>query len=407
MTDVPHHVAVVGAGQAAATLAETLRKRGHDGPITIYGDEPEPPYQRPPLSKGYLLGEMARERLYLRPPDWYAEHGVTLRTGCRVEAIDADARTLTHAGGTDGWDALVLATGSTPKQLPDHCGGKLRGVHIIRTLADIDRMEPDFQAGKRLLVVGGGYIGLEAAAVGRKLGLEVTVLEAANRLLSRTSCWDTAVWFADLHRSHGATIREGAKLEGLMGGGDGDDRVARAVLTDGAVIDSDVVVVGIGIVPNTALAEAAGLVLDDGIAVDQLGRTSAPGIWACGDCTSFPHGPGRVRIESVGNAIDMAEAVAGNLLGDDAAYVARPWFWSDQYDVKLQIAGLNHGFDDVVVRDGDGRSHWYYHGDRLLAVDAMNAPRAYMVGKRMIEAGRSPDKAKVADGSVPAKDLMA
>ena len=408
MTDVPHsipphRIAVVGAGQAAATLIETLRKRGHAGPITLYGDEGEAPYQRPPLSKAYLLGEMARERLHLRPSAWWAEHGVDLRTGTRVSAIDAGARTLTHAGGTEAWDALVLATGSTPRRLPAAIGGDLPGVHVVRGLGDVDAMRPDLVAGGRLLVVGGGYIGLEAAAVARKLGMAVTVLEAAKRLLARVSCHDTATWFAALHRDRGVAIREAAKLERLEGGA----RVERAVLSDGSVLEVDAVVCGIGIVPNAGLAEAAGLVIDDGIAVDQLGRTSAEGVWACGDCASFPHGSGRLRLESVGNAIDMAEAVAGNILGDDEPYVARPWFWSDQYDVKLQIAGLNDGFDDVVVRDGDGRSHWYFRGDRLLAVDAMNDPRAYMAGKRMIEAGRSPLKAKVADPGVTARDLMA
>ncbi|MGB3555516.1 MAG: FAD/NAD(P)-binding oxidoreductase [Jannaschia sp.] len=400
------HIAVVGAGQAGATLVETLRKGGYGGRLTLWGAEPELPYQRPPLSKGYLLGEIARDRLHLRPAAFYDEQRVELHIGTRIDTIDPRARTLTHHGGTETWDALILATGSTPRRLPPAIGGALPGVFGVRTLADIDAMEPAFVPGAHLLVVGGGYIGLEAAAVARKRGMRVTVLEAAKRLLSRVSCWDTATWFAERHRAEGVDIREDAKLARLTG----TDAVTGAVLTDGTEFAVDAVVTGIGVVPETRLAEAAGLAIQDGIAVDARGRTSAPCIWAAGDCCSFPHGDRRVRLESVPHAIHQAEVVARNVLGGAEDYVATPWFWSDQYDVKLQIAGLNAGFDDVVVRegsvDGGSRSHWYFAGDRLLAVDAMNDPRAYMVGKRLIEAGRSPDRAAVADPDVPVKSLL-
>ncbi|MEL7184588.1 MAG: FAD-dependent oxidoreductase, partial [Pseudomonadota bacterium] len=370
--------------------------------LTLWGEEPYLPYQRPPLSKAYLLGDMARERLYLRPEGFYADQGVDLRLSTKVIAIDPAARTLTHGGGTEAWDTLILATGSTPRRLPATLGGDLPGVFAVRTLADIDGMEPAFQDGAHLLVVGGGYIGLEAAAVARKRGMRVTVLEAEERLLARVSCPETADWFAALHRSQGVDIRLGARLARLTG----QDRVTGAELADGTRLDVDAVVCGIGILPNTDLAEAAGLTLDNGIAVDALGQTSAPDIWAAGDCCSFPHGDGRVRLESVPHAIDQAQAVARNVLGQDTPYGAKPWFWSDQYDVKLQIAGLNTGYDRVVVRQGDGRSHWYYAGQRLLAVDAMNDPRAYMVGKRLIEAGRSPAPASVADAEVALKSLL-
>ncbi len=417
------HIAVIGAGQAGASCVETLRREGFAGRVTLWGDEPEIPYQRPPLSKGYLLGEVSRERLHLRPAAFYDDQRIELRTGTRVDAIDAAARTLTHAGGTEGWDALVLATGSSPRRLPAEIGGDLAGVFGVRTLTDIDALEPHVRAGGHLLVVGGGYIGLEAAAVARKRGMRVTLLEAAERLLSRVSCPQTALWFARMHRAMGVDIRENARLERLTGSG----HVDGVVLSDGSRFNVDAVVCGIGIAPNTGLAEAAGILVDDGIAVDAMGRTSAAGVWAAGDCCSFPHGDRRIRLESVPHAIEQAEAVARNILGAGVAYVAKPWFWSDQYDVKLQIAGLNAGFDRVVVRDGGGGggsgggsshegghesghgkglSHWYFRGATLLAVDAMNDARAYMVGKRLIEAGRSPAPEAVADASIAIKSLL-
>ena len=400
------HIAVIGAGQAGATLVETLRKQGFDGRLTLWGDEAELPYQRPPLSKAYLLGEMTRDRLHLRPASFYDDQRVEVHTGTRITALDPVAMTLTHTGGTETCDTIILATGSTPRRLPADIGGDLPGVFAVRTLADIDALEPHIRADGHLLIVGGGYIGLEAAAVARKRGMRVTLLEAAQRILSRVSCQDTALWFADRHRAEGVEIIEDAALARLTG----SDHVSGAVLSDGTSFKVDAVVCGIGVAPNVDLAKAAKLEVNDGIAVDDRGRTSAPGIWAAGDCCSFPWRGRRIRLESVPNAIDQAEVVARNVLDADEVYVAKPWFWSDQYDVKLQIAGLNTGFDRVIVRDGTptggGRSHWYFKGDTLLAVDAMNDPRAYMVGKRLIESGRSPDAGAVADGSTPIKDLM-
>ena len=400
------HIAVIGAGQAGATLVETLRAEGFGGRLTLWGDEPHLPYQRPPLSKGYLTGAVSRDRLHLRPRSFYDERGVELRLGTRVDALDPDARTFRHPGGTEAFDAAILATGSRANALPDRCTGGLPGVHVIRTLADIDALAPALVEGVRMLVVGGGYIGLEAASVARKAGLAVTLVELNVRLLARVACQPTADWFRTLHRAHGVDIREGVGLDTLTG----DGRIEGARLTDGSEIPVDVVVAGIGARPDTALAEAAGLAVENGVAVDALGRTSADGVWAAGDCCSFPWRGRRIRLESVPNAIDQAGAVARNVLGAGTPYDATPWFWSDQYDVKLQIAGLGEGFDAVVARDGSdlegGRSHWYFAGDRLLAVDAMNAPRAYMVGKRLVEAGRSPDRAAVADAARPVKSLL-
>ena len=396
-------IVVVGAGQAGASLVARLRANGHQGPVTLIGAEPVPPYQRPPLSKKYLLGEMALERLYLRPESHYAENAIDLRLNETVTGIDRQGREVTAGGRQLGYDRLVLATGSVPRRLPARIGGDLAGVHVVRSLADADAMAPDFVAGRHVLIVGGGYIGLEAAAVAAMKGLKVTLVEAADRILGRVACTETADWFRNLHRRHGVDIREGTALERLTGNG----RVTGAVLGDGTELSVDFVIVGVGITPDTSLAEAAGLAVDNGIAVDAHGRTDDPAIRAAGDCASFPHDGGRLRLESVPNAIDMAECVADNLCGRDTPYVPRPWFWSDQYDVKLQIAGLGAGHDRVVVRDaGRARSHWYYRGDRLLAVDAMNDPRAYMVGKRLIEAGRSAPPGSVTDPETNLKSLL-
>ena len=400
------HVVVVGAGQAGAALVAKLRAEGYEGRITLIGREPHPPYQRPPLSKAYLLGEMPLERLFLRPLAFYAEKDITLRLGVEVTGIDRAAREIALSDGTRlGYDALVLTTGADPNRLPAKIGGDLGGVFTVRDLAGVDAMAPGFADGKRLLVVGGGYIGLEAAAVAVKLGLQVTLVEQAERILGRVAAPETADYFRELHRKHGVDIREGTGLAALKG----DGHVEAAVLSDGSEIEVDLVVVGVGIRPSVALAEAAGLEVAEGIVTDAQGRSSDPAIWAAGDCATLMHGGSRIRLESVGNAIDQAEAVALNLLGRGEDYVAKPWFWSDQYDVKLQIAGLNTGYDRVVVREGaspEARSHWYYAGERLLAVDAMNDSRAYMIGKRLIEAGKSPAPEAIADPETDLKALL-
>jgi 3-phenylpropionate/trans-cinnamate dioxygenase ferredoxin reductase component len=398
------NVVVIGAGQAASALAAKLRNLGHVGAITLIGDETAPPYQRPPLSKGYLLGEIGEERLWLRSPEFYAENAITLRLGAPVTAIDRAARTVTVQGETVDYDHLVFATGSIPRQLPAAIGGNLAGVHVVRTLMDVNAKKHRFVPGARVVIVGGGYIGLEGAAVASKLGLDVTVIEAAPRILQRVASPETSDYFRALHQAHGVKILEGVGLDRILG----DSHVNGVRLADGCELPADFVILGIGIRPATDLAEAVGLTIDNGIATDSHGRTSDPHIWAAGDCASFPWKGGRLRLESVGNAIDQAEVVAANIAGADAPYVAQPWFWSDQYDCKLQIAGLNTGYDRIVTRQGEGDavSFWYYGGDALLAVDAMNDPRAYMVGKRLIEMGKTPDPVAVADAETNLKALL-
>ncbi|MDO5620197.1 MAG: FAD/NAD(P)-binding oxidoreductase [Paracoccus sp. (in: a-proteobacteria)] len=378
---------IIGAGQAAASLAAKLRALGDTAPITILGDEPAAPYQRPPLSKAYLLGEMGLDRLELRAPDWWAENDIRLLTGTTALHIDRAAKTVETSAAALPYDRLALTTGATPRPLA--------GALTIRNLADVDALRPRLQPGQRLVVIGGGYIGLEAAAVARKLGLEVTLIEAAPRILGRVAATETADMIRALHQRHGVTLLENTAITGIT--------PTAVTLTD-RNIPADLVIAGIGVTPNTALAETAGLASDNGIATDEQGRTSDPAIWSAGDCASFPWRGTQLRLESVGNAIDMAELVAENMLGAGKPYVPKPWFWSDQFDAKLQIAGLNTGFDRTVTRPSDqGGSVWYFAKDRLLAVDALNDPRAYMVGKRLIDAGRSADPALIAD----APDLKA
>lgn len=396
-------VVVVGAGQAGASCVARLRTKGYQGAITLIGDEPVPPYQRPPLSKAYLLGDLPLDRLFLRPESYYADQDISLRTGETVTEIDPVARTVTTQSGAVPYDDLVLATGAAPRHLPDAIGGSLEGVFCVRTLADVDAMASHFVDGARVLIVGGGYIGLEAAAVAAKLGVHVTLLEAAPRILQRVAAEQTSEYFRAAHAARGVTLCEGVGLSRLIG----DTSVKQAELTDGAVLDVDFVIVGVGVTPAQHLAEIAGVKVDNGIAVDSLGRTSDRHIWAAGDCASFPGPKARIRLESVGNAIDMGELVADNILGEDRAYIARPWFWSDQYDIKLQIAGLSTGFDHVVSRgSGASVSFWYYAKGQLIALDAMNDPRAYMVGKRLIEAGKSPDPVLLADPATNLKTLL-
>lgn len=399
------HVIVVGAGQAGASCVAKLRNGGFDGKITLIGAEPVAPYQRPPLSKAYLLGDMSLDRLFLRPESFYVENNIDFRKSAKVEEIDTKAKTIAFDGETLGYDELVLTTGSVPRRLPAAIGGDLGNVFTARVLADADAMAPHFVDGARVLIVGGGYIGLEAAAVAAKSGVQVTLVEMADRILQRVAAPQTSDYFRALHQSHGVDIREGVGLDRLTG----NEGVSGAVLTDGTELEIDFVIVGVGISPADELARAAGIDIENGIKTDAYGATSARGVWAAGDCASFPYQGERIRLESVPNAIDQAECVAENIMGAGKEYVAKPWFWSDQYDVKLQIAGLNSGYDKVVARVGAGQtsSFWYYKGPELLAVDAMNDPRAYMIGKRLIEAGKTADPAVVADTEADLKALLA
>ncbi|ALI55539.1 NAD(P)/FAD-dependent oxidoreductase [Celeribacter marinus] len=394
---------VIGAGQAGQSIVTTLRAKGFDGKITLIGDEAAPPYQRPPLSKSYLLGDMELDRIYLRPQQYYTDENIDLITGREVSSIDPVAKTVTLGDEVLSYDALALTTGARPHRLPAKIGGDLEGVYTMRTLADADAIRPQFKSGASVLIVGGGYIGLEAAAVAAKKGLNVTLVEMADRILQRVASPQTSDYFRALHTAHGVKLREGVGLQTLTGEG----HVSGAILTDGTVLNVDFVIVGVGIAPDTRLAATAGLSIDNGIVTDLCARTSDPSIFAAGDCASFPHDGKHIRIESVGNAIDQGEIAAQNMLGLNVSYTPKPWFWSDQYDVKLQIAGLSTGHDQVVVRENDGaQSHWYYRNGQLIAVDAMNDPRGYMIAKRLIESGKTADPDMVADPISDLKSLL-
>ncbi len=394
---------IVGAGQAGFALAAKLRALKDTRPITMIGAEEVHPYQRPPLSKKYLLGEMSFDRLTFRPDSWFAENDVDVRLSTYVEEIDREKKTVRmQDGSTLEYKNLALTTGSSPRTLPASIGGELQGVYTVRDKRDADRLADEMKAGRRLLIIGGGYIGLEAAAVARHLGLEVTLIEMADRILARVASKETADIMRAIHDERGVVIREKTGLTRLIGE---DDKLRAAELSDGSVIDVDFVIVGIGVTPNDRLAQDCGLDVGNGIIVDEFARTSDPSIFAMGDCALLPWEEGRIRLESVQNAVDQAESVAATLAGGIEPYVPKPWFWSDQYDVKLQIAGFNQGYDETLVRQGarEGAvSVWYFRHGKLVAVDAVNDAKAYVTGKKMLETGVNPDKAQLAD---PATDL--
>ena len=398
-------IVIIGAGQAAASFISRHVALGNETPLLLIGDEPLPPYQRPPLSKKYLLGELERERLFIRPEQWYADQGVNTRFNTRIESINpAEKQIITKQGDTIAYSKLLLCTGSRARDLPDAIGGNLKGVFTLRNMADIDQIAPEFQAGRKLLIVGGGYIGLEVAASARLLGLEVILLEMAERILQRVAAEQTSDYFRKLHQDKGVDIRESARMLRLL---ESNRKVSGAELEGGEIIDADLVLVGIGGSPNSELAEEAGLECNNGIAVSETCQTSDAYIYAAGDCCSFIRNGSRTRLESVQNASDQGDLIARVLAGEDVRYEALPWFWSDQYGCKLQIAGLNSGYNKTVLRPGaneDGQSIWYYRDDQLLAVDAMNDPKAYAFGRKIIDAGINPSPEVVAN---PDTDLKA
>ncbi|WP_374378888.1 NAD(P)/FAD-dependent oxidoreductase [Dongia sp.] len=401
-------IVIVGAGQASASCAAKLRALGFDGRIVIIGEEKAAPYQRPPLSKKYVSGELALERLFVRPLSWYDEEKVELRLGTRAAAIHPAAHEVEFGDGSRlNYRDLVLTTGSRPRRLPAAIGGDLAGVYTVRDLADADAIAPSLRAGAKLLVIGGGYIGLEAAAVAAQKGLSVTVIEMADRILQRVAAAPTSDYFRALHQARGVTIREKTGLAKLVGEG---GKLSGAELSDGSFLPADLAIVGIGILPNDDLAKAAGLAVEAGILVDGHGRTSDPHVYAAGDCANFPWRGERTRLESVQNAIDQAEHVAAAILGATQDYDPKPWFWSDQFDIKLQIAGLNRGYDSTVLRPGKRpgtQSVWYFRQGRLIAVDAMNEALAYALGKKAIEAGKNADPAVLADPESDLKTIFA
>lgn len=402
------HIAIVGAGQAAVQAAEALRSGGYEGAITLLGDEPHGPYHRPPLSKAWLAGEIEAAQLVMRAPEMLARKGISLRTGVRVLAIDRAACSLALSdGSTLAYTGLVLATGSTPRRLPLP-GGDAPNVLALRSRDDADRIAMHMarcqEQGLPLVVIGGGFIGLEVAATARKKGLAVTVLEAAPRLLGRVLAPLLSDWYAELHRGHGVQVVLGAQIAAIETGADGLAQGVR--MQDGQVHPGGLVVLGVGVAANDGLAQAAGLECERGIVVDACGRTADPRIVAAGDCTARRLADGSLlRLESVQNATEQGKSAAAALLGQDRPFTATPWFWSDQYDRKLQMAGLSTGADAWAVRgslEAVPFSIYHFRAGRLVAVDSVNAPKDHLLARKLLDASVSPRPEQVMD---PAFDL--
>ena len=376
---------IIGAGHAAGQAAASLRQEKYEGDITIIGDEPHVPYQRPPLSKQYLSGEQGLDRVYLRPEKFYADKNITLKLGVTATAIDPAAQTISlDDGDTVEYEKLIIATGSRARIL-NIDGSDLGGIHYLRTIADVDAIRAEMQPGKSLVIVGGGYIGLEVASVGVEAGLTVHVLEMEERILQRVTTPEMSAYYHNLHTSRGVNIHTSTGVTGFAG----DGQVQQVLCGDGVAFDADLVIVGIGIIPNVELAEAAGLTCDNGIVVDDHCRTSDANIYAAGDCTNHPNPllNRRLRLESVPNAMEQARVCASNMLGGDKVYSAMPWFWSDQYELKLQMVGFSADHDTQVVRgnmDDNQFAVFYLKDGLVVSADAVNSPKEFMVCKQLV-----------------------
>lgn len=401
-------IVVVGAGHASGQLLDSLRRGGSQARITLVGEECWLPYQRPPLSKKFLSGEFSVERLAFRPTSFYAKHDIHTQLSCRAQSIDRAAQTLRLANGqTLAYDRLALATGARVRELSVP-GATLAGVHYLRGIDDALGLRADWQGRDKVCVIGGGFIGLEVAASARSLGKNVTVVEMMDRLMARAVSPGMSEYFLGLHTRHGVRVMCSTGVQEILGA---DGRVSGVRLSDGQEIAADVVVAGIGVLPNQELAQEAGLACDNGILVDEFARTSDPNIVSAGDCTNHPNAllGRRLRLESVHNALEQAKSAAASLMGEELAYAQVPWFWSDQYSSKLQMAGLSEGFDKAVQRGEPGQdkfSLFYYRGEALIAIDSVNCPGDHMVGKKLIAAGISPNPGQAADPEFPLKSLL-
>ena len=397
---------IAGAGHAGGQTALSLRQAGYEGRIVVCGDEPVPPYQRPPLSKKYLSGELALERVFLRPESFYATHDIELRLANTVREVDPERRSVVLDGGESlAYTDLVIASGSRPRRL-DLPGADLGNVFYLRSLNDADAIGKELVAGRRLVVVGGGYIGLEIASTARGLGLEVCVIEAADRILGRVTAPQMSAYYTRAHRARGVDVRLSTGIVSFEGGG-----TVTGVVCAGETVPADVVVIGIGIAPDEKLAASAGIPCDDGIVVDERCATAADHVYAVGDCTRHPNPIlGRtLRLESVQNALEQARTAATNIAGTPAKYEQVPWFWSDQFDLKLQMVGMSQGYDTIVQRgsmDADDFAMFYLQEGVLIAVDAVNRPREFMACRKLVPQRPSIDPAKLADESIPMKEMV-
>lgn len=411
----PHldeRIVVIGGGQAGAECAAHLRMGGHRGPVTIITEEPTYPYARPPLSKAYLSGSAGLDDLLLRPAATYAQQDITVVLETRVNSIDRNARSVHLSSGESvPYDRLVIATGGRARALLMPGAATAPNIYTLRTLADVDALRLQLVPGARLVVVGGGYIGLEVAAAARNWDLDVTVLEAAPRVLARVTAPAVSGFFERLHESHGVRVRTGCSVSGLSTSPDG--LVTGLRLADGEEIEADLIIVGVGLVPNTELAEAAGLSVQDGIVVDEFCRTADPRILAVGDCTRHPchENGGYRRLESAPNASEQARVAADTLTGSLRPYDAVPWFWSDQYDVKLQTIGLSAGYDELAIRGtlepGESFAVFYLKAGEVRAADVVNSPRDFMVAKKLVASHVRVAPASLEDQTTPLKECLA
>ncbi|MEM8817060.1 MAG: FAD-dependent oxidoreductase [Pseudomonadota bacterium] len=404
---MPEQTVIVGAGHGAGQAVATLKQKKYPGRIVLIGEERWLPYQRPPLSKKFLAGELPAERLYVKPEKFYDDPEIEVRLNTRVTAVDARKRQIaTAAGDKLDYSQLILATGSRVRKLPVE-GGDLPGVYYLRGIDDVNGIRASLERASRTVIVGAGYIGLEVAAVARQLGQEVTVLEMAERVMSRVVSPELSAFYESEHRKAGVRLLLNEGLTRFVGS---EDAVTGVETSNGELLAADLVIVGVGILPNTELAEGAGLAVDDGIVVDEHCRSSDPRIYAIGDCSSHPskvYGR-RLRLESVQNALEQARTAAVNICGGDERYDQVPWFWSDQYDLKLQIAGLSLGYDATVVRGNPADRSFscaYLEAGRLIALDAVNAPKDFMQAKSLIAAGARPDPERLADSRITLKEL--
>lgn len=403
-----NRILIVGAGQAAIQAIDTLRRKGFSGQLTLVGEEPWLPYQRPPLSKKYLSGAMEREKLLIRPQSFYQDHRVQTHLGRRALEIDRQRRSVRLDDGTAvGYDALLLATGSAPRHIPAP-GANLAGVHLLRNIADVERIRADLASARSLVIIGAGYIGLEVAGTAREMGLAVTLLEQTNRVLSRVTAPQISAFYESEHTTQGVRVICGAEVRALEGS---QGRVRTVVCEDGSAHEADMVLVGIGVGPRDDLAQAAGLDCLNGIVVDQHCRTSDPNIYAAGDCTSHPsiHYGRHVRLESVDNAFEQASSAALNILGMPTPHDKVPWFWSDQYDLKMIIVGLSQGYDEAITRGSPASRSFsvcYLREGELIAVDTVNAPKDQMAARKLVAARARPDRAKLAEPDIPLRDCL-
>ena len=414
MSNSEQTVIILGAGQAGGQCAASLRRNGFEGRIILAGDEPHPPYQRPPLSKAYLSGEIDESRLWLQPPEIWAEQAVELKLGRQAKRIDADRKRVIFADGREtAYSNLVLATGSRVRPLPVP-GADLECVRYLRSIADVDALKSDFAPGIRIAIIGGGYIGLEAASVAAKLGAIPTVIEAMDRLLARVAVPDVSEFYRQAHSGRGVAIRldsQVASLKAKSGLFSRGKSVHSVELTNGETIPCDSVLVGIGVIPNQELAAACGLETGNGITVDEVGRTSDPAIYAIGDCAEQLNwlAGKRLRLESVPNALDQAKRAAAAICNAPAPKPEVPWFWSDQFDLKLQTAGLIGDHDTTIIRCGEDetpRSFFHLAKGVLVAADCINDPPSFMAAKMMIQKRAKPDPVALADPGVAMKDVM-